>query len=166
MWSRPMGDWPRRRRDGYRTTLSLGLCIALAVRESCLVRPVYQAASDSSVISIGLLAVPTRCINTIRHAVVLGSPRITPLWQLQISQTLSCRLKVVFCCFRGYRLHSRCALHSVSLSPWFYARSDDHQPLSLSYQADEDCPTVPRIYASGSLLNRLVIPRDAFAYLP
>lgn len=41
MWSRPMGDWPRRRRDGYRTTLSLGLCIALAVREGCLIRPVY-----------------------------------------------------------------------------------------------------------------------------
>lgn len=71
----------------------------------------------------------------------------------------------VFCCLRDYRLHSRCALHIVSLSPWFYARSDDHQTLSLSYQADEDWPRVPRIYASGSLLNRLVITRDAFAYL-
>lgn len=72
----------------------------------------------------------------------------------------------LYCCLRGDGLHSRCTLHSVSLSPWFHVRSDDHQPLSLSYQADEDCPTVPRIYASGSLLNRLVIPRDAFAYLP
>lgn len=76
MWFRTMEHWSRRRRDGYRSTLSLGLCIALAVREGCLLRPVYQAASDSSVISIGLLAVR---INTIRHAVVLGSPRITPL---------------------------------------------------------------------------------------